>query len=74
MGIGPVAAVKKLFDRAGFSIDDIDLIESNEAFAAQSLAVIQEGKLDPSAPLQAIQRYDLFNVNAGTSGNAGGDA
>jgi pyruvate dehydrogenase E1 component len=33
-----------------------------------------DGKVDPSWPAQAIQRYELFNVNAGTSGNAGGDA
>jgi acetyl-CoA C-acetyltransferase len=39
MGLGPIYATKKVLDRAGLTIDDIDLIEANEAFAAQSLAV-----------------------------------
>ena len=39
MGIGPVASTKKLFDKTGLKIEDIDLIEANEAFAAQSIAV-----------------------------------
>ena len=42
MGIGPVPAVKKLFARTGFSASDIDLIELNEAFAAQSIACVRE--------------------------------
>lgn len=42
MGIGPVPAVKKALDRAGLTLADIDIIELNEAFAAQSLAVIRE--------------------------------
>jgi acetyl-CoA acyltransferase len=42
MGIGPVAAVPKLLKRTGLSLDNIDLIELNEAFAAQSVAVIRE--------------------------------
>jgi acetyl-CoA C-acetyltransferase len=42
MGIGPVPAVRKALDRAGLSVKDIDLFELNEAFAAQSLAVVQE--------------------------------
>lgn len=46
MGIGPVPAVKKALKRAGMTINDIDLIELNEAFAAQSLAVIRELKAD----------------------------
>jgi acetyl-CoA C-acetyltransferase len=41
MGIGPVPAVKRLFDRTGFSWDDIDLVELNEAFAPQVLAVLK---------------------------------
>ncbi len=48
MGIGPVAAVPKALKQAGLKLDDIDLIELNEAFAAQSLAVIAELKLDRS--------------------------
>jgi len=42
MGIGPVSAMKKALDKAGLSIDDIDLVELNEAFAAQSLAVLKD--------------------------------
>jgi acetyl-CoA acyltransferase len=42
MGIGPVEATNKALERAGLTLDDIDIIELNEAFAAQSLAVIEE--------------------------------
>lgn len=55
MGIGPVAAIPKALKQAGLSLEDIDLIELNEAFAAQSLAVIQEAKLNP----------DIVNINGG---------
>jgi len=55
MGIGPVAAVPKALRKAGLKQEDIDLIELNEAFAAQSLAVIKELELDP----------DKVNVNGG---------
>ncbi len=48
MGIGPVVAIPKVLKLAGLNIDDIDLIELNEAFAAQSLAVINELNLDKS--------------------------
>jgi 3-oxoadipyl-CoA thiolase len=46
MGIGPVPAVRKLLERTGVSVDEIDLVELNEAFAAQSLPVIRELGLD----------------------------
>ncbi len=46
MGIGPVPATKKALSRAGISMDDVGLIELNEAFAAQSLAVIHEWGMD----------------------------
>jgi len=46
MGMGPVPAVRKVLDRAGLKIEDIDLFELNEAFAAQSLAVGRELGLD----------------------------
>lgn len=46
MGMGPVAATRKLLQRAGLSIGDIDLVEINEAFASQSLACVQELGLD----------------------------
>ncbi|KKK70946.1 hypothetical protein LCGC14_2918870 [marine sediment metagenome] len=46
MGIGPVPAVRKTLERAGKSLDDVDVIELNEAFAAQSLAVIKDLGLD----------------------------
>jgi acetyl-CoA acyltransferase len=55
MGIGPVAAVPKALKQAGLSQDDIALIELNEAFASQSLAVIRELNLNP----------DIINVNGG---------
>jgi 3-oxoadipyl-CoA thiolase len=55
MGIGPIPAVRKLLERAGVSVDDLDLVELNEAFASQSLAVIRELGLDP----------DKVNVNGG---------
>jgi 3-oxoadipyl-CoA thiolase len=55
MGIGPVPAVRKLVARAGIDISDIDLVELNEAFASQSLAVIRELGLNP----------DRVNVNGG---------
>lgn len=48
MGIGPVPAVKKLLERTGLTLDEISLIELNEAFASQSLAVIRELNLDSS--------------------------
>ncbi len=48
MGIGPVAAIPKALKMANKSLNDIDLIELNEAFASQSLAVMREANLDPS--------------------------
>jgi acetyl-CoA C-acetyltransferase len=47
MGIGPVKATAAALDRAGLTLDEIDLIELNEAFAAQVLAVLHEWKVDP---------------------------
>jgi acetyl-CoA C-acetyltransferase len=47
MGIGPVPAVRKALERAGRSLDEVDVIELNEAFAAQSLAVMKDLDLDP---------------------------
>jgi acetyl-CoA acetyltransferase family protein len=55
MGIGPVPAVRKLLERAGVDVADIDLVELNEAFASQSLVVIRELGLDP----------EKVNVNGG---------
>jgi acetyl-CoA acetyltransferase len=55
MGVGPVPAVKKALQRAGLKISDIGLFELNEAFAAQSLACMQELEIDPQ----------LVNVNGG---------
>lgn len=48
MGLGPVPAVRKALARAGLTIDQMDLVELNEAFAAQALACIRELELDPS--------------------------
>jgi acetyl-CoA acyltransferase len=47
MGIGPVPATQKALERAGVSLDDVGLVELNEAFAAQSLAVLHEWRMDP---------------------------
>jgi acetyl-CoA C-acetyltransferase len=55
MGVGPIPAVKKVLERRGIAVDDLDLIELNEAFASQSLAVIRELGLDP----------EKVNVNGG---------
>jgi len=55
MGIGPIAAIPKALKLAGLELDDIDLIELNEAFASQSLAVIRELGLDE----------EKVNVNGG---------
>ncbi len=55
MGLGPVPAVKKALARAGLKIEDIGLVELNEAFAVQSLAVIEDLGLDP----------EIVNVNGG---------
>jgi len=55
MGLGPVPAVKKAIARAGLQLKDIGLVELNEAFAIQSLAVIEDLELDP----------ELVNVNGG---------
>jgi acetyl-CoA acetyltransferase len=55
MGIGPVPAVRRLLDRAGVSVDELDLVELNEAFASQSLAVVRELGIED----------DRVNVNGG---------
>jgi 3-oxoadipyl-CoA thiolase len=55
MGVGPVPAVRKLLERSGVRVDELDLVELNEAFASQSLAVVRELGLDP----------DRVNVNGG---------
>lgn len=55
MGIGPVAAVPKVLKQAGMSLNQIDLVELNEAFASQSLAVIRELGMNP----------DIVNINGG---------
>jgi acetyl-CoA C-acetyltransferase len=48
MGIGPVPAVRKLLARTGLKIDDFDLVEINEAFAPQVLAVLRDLPIDPA--------------------------
>jgi acetyl-CoA C-acetyltransferase len=48
MGIGPVPAIRRALDRAGLGLGEVDLVELNEAFAAQSLAVVRELGLDPA--------------------------
>ncbi len=48
MGTGPIPASKKALEKAGWSVGDLDLVESNEAFAAQACCVLKELKLDPA--------------------------
>jgi 3-oxoadipyl-CoA thiolase len=55
MGIGPIPTVRKVLERAGIGVEDVDLVELNEAFASQSLVVIRELGLDP----------ERVNVNGG---------
>jgi acetyl-CoA acyltransferase len=55
MGIGPVAAIPKALRQSNMNLEQIDLIELNEAFASQSLAVIREAGLNP----------EIVNVNGG---------
>ncbi len=55
MGTGPIPASRKALEKAGWKVSDLDLVESNEAFAAQSLCVVRELGLDP----------DKVNVNGG---------
>lgn len=55
MGIGPVQAVKKVLEKSGLGMDDFDLIEANEAFAAQSIAVDRDLQFN----------HDILNVNGG---------
>lgn len=55
MGIGPVPATKKALEKAGLRVEDIDLVEANEAFAVQSLSVLKELKFNP----------EIVNVNGG---------
>jgi acetyl-CoA C-acetyltransferase len=55
MGTGPVPAMTKVLDRAGWQVSDLELAEVNEAFAAQAVAVLSELKLDPAT----------VNVNGG---------
>jgi len=55
MGIGPIPAVQKLLGRTGVAVGDIDLVELNEAFASQSVAVVRELGIDP----------ERVNVNGG---------
>src|SRR5438105_6962450 len=55
MGIGPVPAVRKLLERTGVDVEQVDLVELNEAFASQSLVVLRELELD----------HEKVNVNGG---------
>jgi acetyl-CoA C-acetyltransferase len=55
MGLGPIPATKKALEKAGLTIDNIDLIEANEAFASQTIAVMRDSGFDP----------EKTNVNGG---------
>ena len=69
MGIGPIPAVRKLLDRAGVGVEDLDLVELNEAFASQSLAVIRELGLDPDEG-ERERRRDRARPSAGNERRA----
>ena len=56
IGIGPVVAIPKALKLAGLTFDDIGVIELNEAFAAQALAVIRELPIDPEASTSTAAR------------------
>ena len=64
MGMGPVPAVQKLLEKTGFGLDDIDVFEVNEAFAAQAIAVCRELKLpmDARIPTAAAFRWATRSV------------
>ena len=55
MGIGPIPAVRRLLERTGVRVEELDLVELNEAFASQALVVVRELGLDP----------ERVNVNGG---------
>ena len=55
MGSGPIPASRKALERAGWTVDDLDLVEANEAFAAQAIAVNRDMGWDP----------EIVNVNGG---------
>ena len=58
MGIGPIPAVRKLFEKTGLTSDDIGAVEINEAFASQALACIRELKLDrDNAPFAKVNTW-----------------
>ena len=55
MGVGPIPACKNALGKAGWTVEDLDLVEANEAFAAQSLAVVKDLGMN----------MDIVNVNGG---------
>ena len=57
MGLGPIAATKKVMAKTGLTVDDMDLIEANEAFAAQSVAVGQALHFDQEQAERQRRRY-----------------
>lgn len=60
MGLGPVPAIQKALKKAGLKLEDMDLIELNEAFAAQSLGCLKELGMD-----MGTEMYQRVNVNGG---------
>ena len=72
MGIGPAPATQKLLARLGMKLGDIDVIELNEAFAAQGLAVLRELGLPDDAAREPERRRDRAGPSAGHVGRAPG--
>jgi Thiolase, C-terminal domain len=61
MGIGPVPAVRKVLDRAGLKVDEIDVFDVNEAFAAQALAVVRE--VAHLCVIEDISEFDRLEIH-----------
>ncbi len=57
MGVGPIFAVQKLVERTGISLDQVDVIELNEAFSSQSLAVLRELGIEENAPFKKVNLW-----------------
>ena len=70
MGIGPVPAVRKALAKAGLEIGDVDLFELNEAFAAQSLAVLRELEIDAGASIRTAARSRSGTRSAPAAGGS----
>jgi hypothetical protein len=74
MGIGPISAVRKLYQRTGLTTEDIDVFEANEAFAAQVLAVRRELELPPEKTNPNGSGISLGHPSRGNRCNRDGES